>query len=173
MALEDCSGLLGGIPKDCRGSKGGLKLAYLFRLYEIASKTVVDGVVTALSLESGAVLAEYNFRKNSSSFTETITAADVEGTTIYTPEITLQFTKLETSKRNEILLLSQNDLVAIVLDRNGTYWMLGYNNGLILGGDAQTGTAMGDFNGYNITLTGEEELPMLEVQASVIEGLLA
>ena len=80
---------------------------------------------------------------------------------------------METTKRVEITALSVNDLVAIVKDANGVYWYLGYDEPVnASAGDGQTGTARGDANRYSITLQDiSKEMPM-EVDASIIEGLL-
>jgi hypothetical protein len=79
---------------------------------------------------------------------------------------------MDASLRNELLLLAQNRLIAIVLDRNDTYWMLGRNNGLELSaGTAQTGTAMGDRNGYDMTFTALEESPMVTVASGIVAAL--
>jgi hypothetical protein len=62
--------------------------------------------------------------------------------------------------------------MAIVTDRNGNYWLLGSRNGLELTtGTSQTGTAMGDRNGYDVTFTGMEEIPMLSVSGSIVAAL--
>jgi hypothetical protein len=65
--------------------------------------------------------------------------------------------KLQTATRNEILLLAQNTLIAVVKDSNGVYWYLGKSRGLDLtAGTAGTGTAQGDRSGFALTFTGSE-----------------
>jgi hypothetical protein len=62
--------------------------------------------------------------------------------------------------------------MAIVTDRNDTYWLLGSRNGLELSaGTSQTGTAMGDRNGYDVTFTALEEVPILSVDSTIIAAL--
>jgi hypothetical protein len=56
---------------------------------------------------------------------------------------------------------------AIVLDNNDRYWLLGAANGLeVSAGTAGTGTAFGDRSGYELTLSGMEPNPMLNVLVS-------
>ena len=60
-----------------------------------------------------------------------------------------------------------------VKDANGIYWYLGYDEPVnASAADGQTGTARGDANRYTITLQdNSKEMPM-EVEASIIDGLL-
>ena len=63
------------------------------------------------------------------------------------------FNRMETTKRIEITALAQGELVVIVKDANGLYWLLGeYEPVVISAGDGLTGTARADRNGYSITL---------------------
>lgn len=161
-----------GFAKDCRDSIGGLKTVYVANLQSIDSITEANGEVTAITMDGGANFYKYELRRNTSTFTEEIETDDANGTAFFGQELTIQLTKLEAAKRNEILLLAHADVVAIVEDRNGKHWFAGKTNGLTLGGSATTGTAMADTNGYELTFTGEEAEPAPEVSGSIIAGLL-
>jgi hypothetical protein len=54
--------------------------------------------------------------------------------------------------------MSQDDnLKVVVEDQNGTQYYLGEQNGLYVGsGQGETGLAVGDRNGFSISLTGQE-----------------
>ena len=54
--------------------------------------------------------------------------------------------------------MAQDDnLKVVVVDQNDTSYYLGEVNGLYLSaGSAETGLAVGDKNGFSITLTGQE-----------------
>ena len=79
---------------------------------------------------------------------------------------------MQAATRNEIALLGQIRLVAVVEDRNGKYWYYGKENGLMReGGNGGTGTAMGDRNGYELIFTGDEKDMAFEVSSSVITTL--
>jgi len=63
-------------------------------------------------------------------------------------------------------------LVAIVKDNNGVYWGLGFQNfaegqSLV----ANTGTAYGDRNGYDIEIMSKEPETPYEVDSTVVAGL--
>lgn len=134
----------------------------------VTSGNVVSGITTSGSTK----FWKYDLTKQTSQFTETVTPSMENGTIFYQQDLQIVLNKMTAALRNELRLLGQNRLMAIVLDRNGVYWLLGSLNGLELSaGTAQTGTAFGDRNGYDITFTAMEEQPMREVQSSIIAAL--
>lgn len=88
------------------------------------------------------------------------------GTLFWTPEVYLQLNKLSAAKRNEFLVLGRATVQIAVRDGNDLYWMLGANNGLdLLTGESGSGTAPTDKNGYSLTFTGQESVPMYTMSA--------
>lgn len=162
-----------GYTLDCKDSLGGLKSVYFIESGNIASYTEAAGVITAITLDAGKFFYKYELVKETSSFTETITASVQNGTIFYAQELTLVLNKLQANTRNEILLLAQNTLVAIAEDKNGKYWLLGKANGLdITGGSAVSGVATGDRSGYELTFSGQEAALAPEVDSDIIAGLI-
>lgn len=161
-----------GFALDCRDGVGGIKEIYITELANIAGATLTAGVITALT---GAVakMQTYALDKEFASATEKINNNDANGTVFYDQTVKLKLKKLTTVKRNELRLAVQNLLGVMILDRNGVYWMLGYENGLTLSGDGVTGNGMGDFNGYDLTLVGKEGQPMYEVDGTLALTLLS
>lgn len=157
-----------GYTLDCRDSVGGIKEVKFGTLatHAVAS---ASGAVTTLTTSGWF---KYEMRPETADFTENETQNDANGTVFYEPTLNIVIHKLSTTMRNELRLLAQNRTMAAVADRNGKYWLLGWNNGLTKGGSAATGKAMGDMNGYTITLMGKEELPMLEIPANVYSTLV-
>ncbi len=79
---------------------------------------------------------------------------------------------MQANTRNELLLLAQNLLVAVVADRNGKFFILGLKNGLVITtAKAESGTKMGDRNGYTIEFVGAEPELAQEVSSGIISGL--
>ena len=171
MAYTNCL-LTQGFVKDCRDSVGGIKTIYLANKHLIDSITSADGEITAITMDTGANFYKYELRRQTSNFTETIEASEENGTVFFEQEANIMLTKMEAAKRNEIYLIAKADTVMVVEDQNGKQWMLGKEHGLTLTGTAETGTAFGDMNGYNLTFTGQEREPAMEVSGSIIEGLL-
>ena len=168
-----------GYNLDCRDSLGGLKSIRIATLaeWEGLGATVAGGEVTAFATPTDQFW-KYEQLKETSSLTETIAASASAGTVYYTPEVLMVIPKLATGIRNEIKLLAQNRLVAIVEtnDETPAYFVCGVTNGLdVTAGTAASGTAYADLQGYNITATGAEPSPMLKLAPSsgTIAAMLA
>jgi len=166
MAYTSCA-LTTGFDLDCRDSIGGVKNIFLASLedYVLASATVASGAITGWTgTISPLPFFKYDQLKETSSLTESINGSSQNGTVYFTPEVTIVLSKLDVTKRNEIKVLAQQRLVAIVEGNDSTYWVVGYQNGLELNaGTSATGTAFGDLSGYSLTLSGMEAEPMLSI----------
>jgi hypothetical protein len=149
---------------------GGIKVVYGISKAQVASITVTDGVVTAITTTDDESTTPatpykfhtYKFRKQSSSMTSTYTVDDTNGVKYITTELTLNFAKQETAKRVSLTALINCESVFVVEDNNGKMWLLGYDNPVtVTAAEATTGTAYGDANQYSITLSDmSAELPM-------------
>jgi hypothetical protein len=104
--------------------------------------------------------------------TTTTNVSQENGTVFNQTDIVARLRKLSTTKRNELKLLAQNRVFCIVKDNNDNYWLAGNEYGCdITAMTAESGTAMGDVQGYNFTLSAiESESPYL-VQAAVATSL--
>jgi len=162
-----CS-LTTGYALGCRDSIGGIKHIYVQAFNATGSvNTNGNGLVTGFTGYASGSFFEYDLTKATSSMTETLNASVENGTLFYTPEVTFTINKLQTAVRNELRLLARNRLLVIVQDNNSRYWVLGADNGLeATAGTAGTGTAFGDRSGYEMTLSGMETNPMLNIAAA-------
>jgi hypothetical protein len=160
-----------GFILDCKESLGGVKSVRFVEFDNVASIAYAAGVAT-LTMVASKKFWKYNQVRETSSFTETITANVQNGTIFYQQEVTVIINKLAAATRNEILLLAKNRLMAIVEDMNGNYWLIGAKNGLdITSGNSATGTASGDRNGYTLTFQAMEADPMWSVSAGAITAI--
>ena len=170
-----CS-LTTGYTIDCADSVGGLRKLYVGRLSELASVTVATGtnIVTAISMDETYLFRTYELHRETASISEDIVKNASNGSTHYVQKLKFQMRKMSAASRNEIRLLAQNRLLFVAEDRNGKYWLLGYDTadgaqGLeMVNSTAASGTAMADLNGYELNFEGMSELPMYEVSSSVI-----
>jgi hypothetical protein len=163
-----------GYVLDCKDSLGGITEVLFIASKDVTATTEVSGVITAVTKASGKRFYKYELVKETSSFVENVNASVENGSIFYQQELTVILNKLQANTRNEILLLAQNLLVAVVKDNNGKYWYLGKTRGLdITGGSAGSGTAMGDRSGYTLTFTAKEPELTPEVRSSIITGLLS
>ena len=160
-----------GFILDCKESLGGVKSVRFVEFDNVASIAYAAGVAT-LTMVASKKFWKYNQVRETSSFTETITANVQNGTIFYQQEVTVIINKLAAATRNEILLLAKNRLMAIVEDMNGAFWLIGAKNGLdITSGNSATGTASGDRNGYSLTFQAMEADPIWSVASGAISAI--
>jgi hypothetical protein len=118
---------------------------------------------------------QFEFNRNTSSFEEAVSVNLENGSTFFDQKVNLMLARRESTKREAIqsLVAGQKQLIAIVLDSNGLYWILGNDSGLyateITGG---SGVAKSDKNGYAIVLTAQEAYQAYEVTSSAIAPYL-
>lgn len=175
-----CPITLAGIQLSCESSVGGLKTIYLVQSDDVTDVTLNEEgtMISNITLKSPAKWLEYQFRRGTSSFTSTLTADETTGNNFVSSEITLVFTKMETSKRIEVQAMSIGQLAAIVIDSNGKAWYFG-KRGLqddyvsASAGTGQTGTAKSDSNNYTITLSTESEQWPFEIDPTKIDTIIA
>lgn len=159
-----------GFTLDCKDAVGGIKSIHLID-WASTGFTVSGGEVTATTVVSGDVYT-YELPKGVGSMTTTTNVSQENGTVFNQSDIVARLRKLSTTKRNELKLLSQNRVFCIVKDNNDNYWLAGNEYGCdITAMTSESGTAMGDVQGYNFTLSAiEAESPYL-VQAAVATTL--
>jgi hypothetical protein len=160
--------LVGGIPLACRDNTGGLANVWITDFTNITSITSSTGD-TITSISGSGTFYEFQLIRTSSQMTETVNASLENGTIFYTQEVVLYFAKLEQAKRNILKTLGQSPRLAVVmLDNNGNYFLLGQTYGMyVSAGSNVTGKALGDANGYNLTLQAMEPNPMNELAGSL------
>jgi ligand-binding sensor domain-containing protein len=164
--------LTSGYTFDCKDNIGGLKSVWFIGYNDVASLTEASGVITAITKGAGKVFYKYQLVRNTASFTENIAGSIENGTVVFNQELLIVINKMQTSMRNEMLLLAKNNMMAVVEDQNGRYWLAGRFNGLdLLTGSVSTGLAQADRNGYSFTFSGGEKESAPEVQSSVISTL--
>jgi len=159
-----------GFTLDCKDAVGGIKSIHLID-WASTGFTVSGGEVTATTVVSGDVYT-YELPKGVGSMTTTTNVSQENGTVFNQSDILARLRKLSTTKRNELKLLAQNRVFCIVKDNNDNYWLAGNEYGCdITAMTSESGTAMGDVQGYNFTLSAiEAESPYL-VQAAVATTL--
>ena len=159
---------------DCRDAVGGLKEVYFIELDNISSYTESSGTISAITKASGKVFRKWSLVTDTSSVTETITGSRANGSIFYAQAMQIIVNKMRVAVRNEIKLMAQNRLVAVAVTAEGTAFLLGKENGLMLeGGSGASGTAMGDRNQYTITLSAETAEFPYTVDSAAITSIVA
>jgi hypothetical protein len=173
-----CSNLNAGFILDCNDSNGGVDKIFIANgpVQSIATASgntgFIDEIVVGGSPLVPADFFEFEVPRQTSSFTETHTPSQANGTLFYDQALSMVFNKMEANKRNQLLLMGQaNNMVVIYKDNNGKYWSVGLERGAYMtAGTSVSGTAYGDQNGYQITISGAEPQPSFEVDGSIVEA---
>lgn len=168
-----CNVTLTGIALDCGTNLSGIKALYLANDASVGAITVTEGEISAIDASAGT-FKKYVPAKNTGSLTKTLTKDESTGVMYYTNEAVAQFNRMETAKRTEIANIDRGQFKAIVLDNNGKYWFLGYNNYVSATAvTGQTGAGLDEGNFYTLTLTDiSAELPY-EVDPTAIAAVVA
>ena len=159
---------------DCKDSQGGIVKIFVAN-GPVEAFAELAGVLTSVTVAGSpltpADFFEFEVPKQTSSLTETVNASTENGTVFYQQDLILVFNKMEAAKRNQILLMAQNeDMFVVAKDGNNKYWSVGLTRGASLtAGSLASGTAYGDRNGGELTLTGLEPQPMFEVTSTIVE----
>ena len=170
-----CSNLTAGFTLDCNDSNGGIDKIFIAN-GAVDSITESAGLISAITVAGPALTPsdffEFEVPRQTSSFTETINVSQENGTVFYDQALTMIFNKMEASKRDQILLMAQaTDMVVVFKDNNGKYFSVGVERGAYMSaGSSLSGTAYGDRNGYELTISGMEEAPSFEVTGSIVEA---
>ena len=165
-----------GVDLGCSDGIGGIKSIWVLGATgttgaSISTVVTSGGTATAAITGFTGTGGWYNFqlKRNTSSLSQNTTKNFENGTIYWEQVLTAVLYKYDQDKRNQLLVLGQNDQTQIIaIDQNDTQYYLGQVNGLYLsGGSAATGAAFGDRNGFELIFTGQEAEP-----ASVISGVL-
>ena len=160
---------------DCSDSQGGIEAIFMTS-GPVDSITETAGNITAITVGGSALVPadwlKFETPRQTSSISETITPSQENGTVTYQQDLTCIFNKMSADKRNEILLMAQNqNLVVVAKDNNSTYWSIGIERGAYMtSGTAESGVAYQDRSGYTLVISGLEKAPMYTVSASIIEA---
>ena len=129
--------------------------------------------VSGATLKSGAdKWVEFQFRKNSSSMDTEMTVND-NGSHYYTNSATCTFAKIENSKRLALQSVASGECSMIIVDSNNQTWLVGADNPVSLTTlTGSTGTAIGDSNSYNVTLSADEPTMPILIEADQAQTII-
>ena len=158
-----------GFQLDCKDSIGGVKSIHLID-WAASGFSIGGGEVTATTVTGGVYI--YELPKGTGSMMVTTNVSTENGTSFNQADVAFKLCRLSTAKRNELKLLAAGRVFCIVKDNNDEAWLAGYEYGCdVTSMVANTGTAMGDSVGYEVTLSAIESEAPYKVQASVLTSL--
>ena len=166
-----------GFTLGCRDNTGGIKNLYILSGSITSVTDVSEGLIETIS--GSGEFFKFELFRQTSDFSEAISATPENGTVFYEQSVNAVFFKLQSATRNQVKVLAQNPNLKVIVETNngsedgiGKYWLLGENNGMqLLSGTGATGTAFGDLSGYSLTFTGQEPNPASEISGSLAGAL--
>ena len=161
---------LSGLNAGCKDSVGGV--AKIWLADKSAVTWTIDSSTKTASGGPTSGFKVYLLRRGAASMTSTLTVNDNAGS-YFTTEIAMNFLKMETSKRLEVMAMLMGQCTGVVKDNNGKYWAIGIEHPLEgSAGTGETGTAASDANQYTVTISVDEaELPYEITDATMIADL--
>lgn len=166
---------LNGINAKCDTSAGGIKRVLIAQKDDVLNIVVAEGtgIINEIEMADGKYFVQWLFRKNTGSYTTSLTSDPAIGTQAVTTDLNLQFTKAEATKRLEIQSAINAAAVVIIEDMYGQYILLGKDNEVsVTAVNQQSGTAVTDLNGYTLTFQDVSlELPHF-VDSTIITSLV-
>mgnify|MGYP003625548970 CR=1 FL=1 len=166
-----------GFTLGCRDNTGGIKNLYILSGSISSVTDVSEGLIGTIS--GSGEFYKFELFRQTSDFSEAISATPENGTVFYEQTVNAVFFKLQSSTRNQVKVLAQNPNLKVIVETNngsedgvGKYWLLGEDNGMqLLSGTGATGTAFGDLSGYTLAFTGQEPNPSSEISGSLTGAL--
>lgn len=172
--VSQCVITEGILSSDCLSSTGGVKRYWLTPYCSYSGSTAdADGKITGFTNNGNLTWFEYKSPAETSFWTDIPTPTKENGTLFFTPTINVKVTRFNQDIRNQMLLLAKGYVVAIAENNDGTYTLLGEENGLGLeSAESGSGTAFSDSIGATFVLSGKQKEPADEVDSTAITSLV-
>ena len=146
----------------CKDTVGGLKALYLINYDDITSYTYdVTNTDLIATIVGGGTINAYKYElKGTNTLDTNVTTSRENGTSFAETTLSVVLKKQDVATHKEIKLLSYGRPRVVVEFNNGDFQLVGLEHGAELTTAAiSSGTAMGDLNGYTLTLVAMEKIP--------------
>lgn len=146
--------LTGGRLKPCKDAVGGIRKIHFVDFGDLGTISLTDDEVT--DMDGTFTYHSYDVKGNSSLETNIQTSLE-NGTTFFEQVVNLTLHKITKEDNKELKLMAFGRPHVFVETFDGKLLLVGREHGAeVTGGTAVTGTAMGDLQGYTLTLTANE-----------------
>ena len=153
--------------ESCKDSISGLLNIYFANYGDLASENAVYGSaeftdqIATWDPNGALALSLYKYElKGANGFEQTIQTSRDNGTTFYEQVLTVQLKTQNAATTKQVKLLAAGRPRVIVETRTHQFFLMGLEQGAdVTAGSISSGTAMGDFSGYNLTFTAMEASP--------------
>jgi len=169
----------------CKSSTSGIKACYIINYDKLNSDSVTylttpvgeEDVIdawTPIDTTTPLNLYKFELKSNSNSFTQAINSSRDNGTTFMTQTLVINLKKQDAVTTKNVKLLAYGRPRIVVRSMTDQFFLVGIDQGAdVSAGEISTGAALGDFNGYSLTFTAEEEIPANFIDCSTEAGLAA
>lgn len=154
----------------CHDQNGGIKNVYFINYtagLETSATFDANNQITAFA--SALTLFKYEVRGGNNSFEETNEKSRENGTSFWTQTGTVNLKKQDVASHKELRIATFGTPHVVFEDYNGNFLMAGLENGCSVSVNTSTGTAMGDFTGYTLTITGQESSMASFISSAIID----
>jgi len=157
MACDIANGRL----EVCKDTVSGIDAIYFINYGDYSYPTDVTYVTGTDTIEAVAnVTSLYKYElKGTNSFDQVITSSRENGTSFVEQTLTVTLKKQDAATHKNVKLLSYGRPNIVIKNRNNQFFLAGLEHGMELTtANVTNGTAMGDLNGYTLTMVGTEKL---------------
>ena len=151
--------------EQCKDSVSGLKSIYFANFDDLNSDDVTynatdTDVIDSWQPASAITLYKYELKSTANSFTTAINSSRDNGTTFFEQTLVANLKRQDFATHKNVKLLAYGRPRIIVRTMTDQFFLMGLDQGAdVSAGEISTGAALGDFNGYSLTFTAQEELP--------------
>mgnify|MGYP007090463441 CR=1 FL=1 len=145
----------------CKEFVGGIKSVYFIPYGVLGAITygATDASDRIATIAGTYSLYKYEL-KGANSFEQTITSSRENGTTFVEQTLTFTIKGLDATTTKQMKLLAWGRPHVVIRTNAGNFFLAGLEHGMdVTTGLISNGTAMGDLNGYTLTLVGQEAIP--------------
>lgn len=161
-----------GKQRACATGFAGVKAFDAFSWDDIETLTIVDNVVTVLTLANGKRAYRFELEEEVGNFAQVLTRSRANGTKVCTQTLTVPFNGLSSDDIETFDNLAQTNFCAIVHYSDGTYRLSGKDNGLAIETDTEnSGTAHEDRNGTEIVAMTKEKKKAPFIGSAIVAAL--
>jgi hypothetical protein len=155
MACDIANGRL----EVCKDAVGGIDAIYFINFGDYTSITY-DGTNTDVIDTVAGVSNLYKYElKGANTFDQVITSSRENGTTFVEQTLTVTLKKQDAVTHKNVKLLAYGRPYVVIKNRNNQFFLAGLEHGMELTtANVMNGSAMGDLNGYTLTMVGTEKL---------------
>jgi hypothetical protein len=168
--------------EQCKDSVSGLKAIYIINYDKLNSDSVIyetatgeeDVIDTWVPIDDSTALNlyKYELKSTANSFTTAINSSRDNGTTFFTQTLVANLKRQDAATTKNVKLLAYGRPRIVVRTMTDQFFLMGIDQGAdVSAGEISTGAALGDFNGYSLTFTAEEELPANFIDVSTEAAL--